>query len=230
MLVPALLFGGMVYQDPSRETGFRPASSGWFYAVAALIVLAAIPLVQVLAAWNQHLHIPGGLDKSLRDAEKSANDAIEQVLQMPNTFSLFLNLVVMALVPAICEEAFFRGVIQKMLIRATRNTTAGVLLGALLFSAMHFQFLEFFSRALLGIILGYLFVFSGSLWPSILAHFVYNGSQVLYFYLQQHQDAAHPSAFFANNLNIPISLAALSTFLVISGLLWMKRIKPTTWP
>ena len=58
-------------------------------------------------------------------------------------------------------------------------------MSALLFSAMHMQFYGFVPRLLLGAMLGYLFVWSGSLWLSILAHFVNNAAAVIFTYLYQ---------------------------------------------
>jgi membrane protease YdiL (CAAX protease family) len=224
MLLPSLVFGWLVYKDPLREGGFRASSSGWYYLVAAVIMLGAIPLVQVMAGWNEHLHLPKSLDKWVRDTQASQDGFIDRMLRMPTVGALVGNLFTMAFCVAVSEEAFFRGVVQKLLVKATRNVHVGIWLGAILFSAMHFQFLGFFSRVLLGLILGYLYVFSGSLWPSITAHFVYNGFQVFYAYLQQRNPA------LGNDVTIPLSYGLLSTVLVLGGFAWMRRIKPNTWP
>ncbi len=233
MLVPALLYGLLVYAEPLKETGFRTVASGWYYPLAALIMLTSIPMVQVMAGWNEGLHLPrfmGGADKWIRDMEHAADDVSRQMLAMPSTASLFLNLLTIAVCAPLAEEVFFRGTIQKILLRATRNIHVAVWVGAIIFSAMHFEFLGFFPRVILGVILGYLYAFSGSLWPSIIAHAVYNGSQVLYFYLQQHQNTAHPNPVFDNNAAIPLSYGLLSTALVLACFVWMRRLKPKTWP
>ena len=60
-------------------------------------------------------------------------------------------------------------------------------MAAFLFSAMHMQFYGFVPRLLLGAMLGYLFVWSGSLWLSVLAHFVNNASAIIFTYLYQQQ-------------------------------------------
>jgi len=225
-LLPSLLFASLVYVEPLKEGGFRAVSNPIFYLIAFLIALAAIPLVQILAEWNAGLSVPTVMTK----LEKVQDDAIAGELNMPSLPYMFQNLFVMALVPAVCEEAFFRGVMQKILIRGTRSILVGVLLTSIIFSAMHLQFLGFFSRVVLSIILGYLCAYGGSLWPSILGHFVYNGSQVVYFYIQQHLNSAHPNPLFASNAHMPLSWGLTSTFLVVVGLLWMKRLKPATWP
>ena len=59
-----------------------------------------------------------------------------------------------------------------------------VWLSAFIFSFIHFQFYGFLPRMFLGLLLGYLFYYSGSLWTSILMHFVNNGAAVVISYLQ----------------------------------------------
>ena len=229
MLLPALLFYRMTRPEPFKQLGLTGPNNAWFYLVAALIALASIPMVQLFADWNQHLRFGGhlsGLDKWIHDTEESNDDAINHLLLMPRTIDLIINLVVMALVPAICEEAFFRGVLQRLFIQSTRSPLAGILIGAAVFSALHGQFLGFFSRAALGIVLGYLYYYSGSLWPGIVAHFVYNGFQVVYFFIQQQHGGSLPTSI-DNNASFPLSYGLLSTAFVIAGLFVMKRLPPT---
>ena len=57
------------------------------------------------------------------------------------------------------------------------------LLSSVVFSLIHFDFSGFLPRILLGMFLGYLFYYSGSLWTSIFAHALNNGSQVIFMYL-----------------------------------------------
>jgi membrane protease YdiL (CAAX protease family) len=241
MLVPSLLFYRLTQPEPLGALGLKSSLSGWYYPLGFIIVLCSIPMVQVLAEWNQHLHLPralSGLDKWMHDTEQENDAMINRLLVMPQKADLLANLLVMALIPALCEEAFFRGVLQKLFIRATRSPLAGILIGAAVFSALHGQFLGFFSRAALGIVLGCLYWYSGSLWPGILAHFTYNGVQVLYFYIQQQQNGQTASPFFDDKAVMPLYYGLISTVLVAAGLILMKRLssaniptdKLSTWP
>jgi len=58
-----------------------------------------------------------------------------------------------------------------------------VIISAALFSAFHLQFYGFFPRFLLGLILGYSFVFTQNLWVPIFLHLVNNASSVVVYYL-----------------------------------------------
>ena len=86
---------------------------------------------------------------------------------------LLMNILVIAVIPAFAEEFFFRGFLMGTLQRIM-GKHASVWVSAAIFSAVHFQFYGFFSRLVLGAILGYLVVFSRSLWTSMLAHFLNN--------------------------------------------------------
>ena len=96
---------------------------------------------------------------------------------------LLFNLLVIALIPAVGEELTFRGVLQQSLTRGLKNPHVAIFLSAAIFSFIHFQFLGFLPRMFLGILLGYMFYVSGSLWTSILMHFVNNGAAVVLYYL-----------------------------------------------
>ena len=125
--------------------------------------------------------------KSIEDAMRAAEDRAalitEAFLKMNNISDLLINLIVVAVLPAIGEELLFRGVLQRLLGEWSKNIHAGIWISAFVFSAMHAQFYGFVPRMLLGALFGYLLVWSGSLWLPILAHFINNGSAVLFTYL-----------------------------------------------
>ena len=106
---------------------------------------------------------------------------------------LLKNLVFIALFAGIGEELIFRGVLQRMLIRATKSSWLGIILTAAIFSGIHFQFYGFFPRLFLGILLGAIYWYSGSLWVAILAHFLYDAAVIVMVYLNpellQHSEA-----------------------------------------
>jgi hypothetical protein len=95
------------------------------------------------------------------------------------------NLVLVAIIPAIGEELVFRGVLQKLFGEWTKNKFMGIWISAILFSAMHLQFYGFIPRMLLGALLGYSLLWTGSIWIPILGHFVNNAFAVLLTYLEQ---------------------------------------------
>ena len=97
---------------------------------------------------------------------------------MDSIIDLVFNLLVIAIIPAIGEELFFRGYLQQKLIKWNRSPHIGIIITAILFSIIHFQFSGLIPRFILGVLLGYIFYWSSSLWIPIIAHFV-NNAQVL---------------------------------------------------
>jgi sodium transport system permease protein len=84
------------------------------------------------------------------------------------------NLLLMAVTPAICEELLFRGVVLRGL--ATRMApAAAVVVTGVLFGLFHVDAYRLLSTTLLGILLSWLALETGSLVPSMIAHGVNNG-------------------------------------------------------
>lgn len=80
-------------------------------------------------------------------------------------------------IPGICEEIVFRGVVLTAL-RRTLNVHAAVWITAVLFAAIHMDMAGMLPRTVLGAVLGYVTVYSGSLLPAMLLHATFNGTQV----------------------------------------------------
>lgn len=183
-LLPALLFfylsdpDPLGYGDLRKDFRLQPALLG------VIILLASLPFVGVLSDWNQMIHF-GSLDQAFRQANQQAEDITRAMLKMPHWRTLLYNLILIAAIPAIAEELFFRGVIQRLLVQISRRAWIGVLLASLFFSLLHGEMLGFFPRVALGMVLGLIYYISGNLWYSILAHFINNGAQVLLLFLFQ---------------------------------------------
>jgi membrane protease YdiL (CAAX protease family) len=124
-----------------------------------------------------------GIQEYLEDAELKAEQLFESFLNVSGMGPLIINLLVVAVVPAIGEELLFRGVLQDLFIRWSKNIFLGVLITSLVFALLHFQFLSVLPRFVLGMILGYIFVWTRSLWMPVLAHFINNALAVVYYHL-----------------------------------------------
>lgn len=77
-----------------------------------------------------------------------------------------------AIVPAICEEYFFRGAILGLLLPFGR--TAAIIGSSVLFGFMHQNPLQLFYTVFMGVILGYIYVKTKSIWACVLLHFFNN--------------------------------------------------------
>jgi sodium transport system permease protein len=88
------------------------------------------------------------------------------------------SLFLFALTPAVCEEVLFRGLILRGLLTRLPPATAIALCGAM-FGLFHIDVYRLLPTALLGVMLSFITWRSGSLLPSIAAHFLNNAVLVL---------------------------------------------------
>lgn len=152
-------------------------------ALGVMAIISISPLIDVLSTWNQGLQLPKSL-RSIEDwminTEKAAEVATNTLLNTDSWGGFFMNIIIIAIMAGIGEELMFRGVIQKILIGWTKNIHLGILYTAIIFSAIHFQFYGFVPRMILGMVLGYLYIWSKSLWVPVIAHAINNALTVTF--------------------------------------------------
>lgn len=183
-LVSALFFGIKPGSYLQTDNFFSIRS----FLLILLIAFASVPFINWMVEINSAMKLPSALsslEQWMKDSEAEATRLTEAFLKVNSTGDLITNLFMIALLPALSEEFFFRGVIQKTFSQMTKNIHAGVILGAIVFSAIHMQFYGFLPRMMLGIFLGYLLVWSGSIWLPVAAHFINNASAVILSYYEQ---------------------------------------------
>ena len=154
--------------------------------ISVMLMIFILPFTNLIASLNSQISLPEGLswlENFFRSKEEQMTKIMESFLNVKGLLGLSVNLLIIAIIPAIGEELIFRGIVQDRFSDWFKNHHLAILLTAFIFSALHLQFLSFFPRFFLGIILGYLFVWSGSIWLTIFAHFVNNAFAVLYYYL-----------------------------------------------
>lgn len=181
-LIPAIAIAFFYNQKPHKYLGLDKSAVEINYFNVLLVVIFSYPIVNALAALNGGITFPAELDTMFHEMENKAKLLTEKILHVDNTNLLILNLFMVAFLPAISEEFLFRGIFQKHFIQLTKNEHIGIFITAFFFSAIHLQFLTFLPRLFLGIILGYLYVWSKSLWLPIVAHFFNNAIAVLVVY------------------------------------------------
>ncbi len=187
-LLPAFLFSKY---KTGRILGYFHHRNGMHIlpiVLAGFAMLLSYPLLLVSMKINSFLTLPESLrmiEELMRNMEDSAAEMTVKFLTMDSVGSLALNMFMIAIIPAVGEELLFRGCIQKLLRKGLGNPHIAIILTGAIFSFFHFQFFGFLPRWIMGIILGYLFYYSGNIWYPIIAHFLNNGFQVLMVYLGQ---------------------------------------------
>jgi uncharacterized protein len=151
-----------------------------------LLMIFSQPLINFIGEWNSRMELPEWLSEAerwMKNAEENAALLTEAFLKIDTLGGMMFNLFMIALLPAIGEELLFRGVIQRIFTNWTRNYHWGIWISAILFSTLHIQFYGFVPRLLLGVMFGYLLVWSGTMWLPVMAHFINNGFAVIALYL-----------------------------------------------
>lgn len=182
-LIPSLLFAYFSDPKPLNYVGLKQPVKPIFWLLAIVAMFVAIPAVEYIGALNQKMNFGAETQQWMKNMEEEAAKQIQFMLSKHTPTELILNLIFVSLFAGIGEEIFFRGILQRLFIRAFKNPWMGIVLTAAIFSAFHFQFFGFFPRLMLGIVLGVIYWYSGNLWTAILAHFIYDGSIIVLAYL-----------------------------------------------
>jgi len=159
-----------------KRLGFQYRTWSGFFLLAAGATVIALPLVEWMLFNEETFKLPASLlefETWVHTSEASSQEIMLLVLGDLSPMAVLGNILTIAIVPAVVEEMFFRGFLLGTLRRMV-NPHVAVWLGALIFSFIHFQFYGILSRMVLGAMLGYFYLWSGSLWTSILAHFTHN--------------------------------------------------------
>ena len=145
------------------------------------ITICILPIVAMLGYLNELIQLPHFLEKVeiwMKAMEEHARDILLLMTEVKTIPVLLLNLLLMATVPAICEEFFFRGALQPLLQKWSKNKHIAIWITAFIFSVIHLQFYGFIPRFLLGAYLGYLAVWGRSIWVPVFAHFLHNAISI----------------------------------------------------
>ncbi len=144
-------------------------------------VIVSFPFVQITYWLNHQLPLP----EWMLQMEEATNNMVKGLLVMDSPIELWFNLLIIAVLPAIGEELVFRGIVQQQLQRLLPSPVLAIWIAAILFSAIHMQFVGFLPRVVLGATLGYIFYWTRSLWMPIVAHFTTNAMQVIAQYVTE---------------------------------------------
>ncbi len=198
-LLPVYMLGRIERPYGTSYISFKSPIKPELAALVVLIAFVSLPLIEWTIYINEAMKLPAwlaGVEEWMRTKEETLKAFTRKFLEMRSVYDLLINLVVVAALPAVCEEVFFRGGLQSIMSRWTKNHHWGIWITAALFSAIHLQFYGFLPRMLLGVVFGYLFVWGGSLTYPVIAHFVNNATAVVSAYSYQMQgknidDAEH---------------------------------------
>ncbi len=155
LVIPAL--GGLSPGSALRLDRFR-----WYDVPAGLVggALAQLALIPIYAP-------------ILKFIDDDVSTAARELTDRFSDNELWLLVLMVAVVAPLCEELFFRGLVQGGLERSL-PTAPALALSAVIFGAVHFQLLQFLGLGLFGLVLAVALNRTGRLSVTIFLHMGFN--------------------------------------------------------
>lgn len=180
-MMPAVVYAILVKEKPFNFLGFNKMPAWSLLGIVAMFTI--IPFLGTVTDWNDSIVFPESM-RAIEEQMRATQQKSEEIIQMfISQGSLFSSLLIIAALAAVSEELLFRSVIQRWLMKLFKNVHVAIIVTAIVFSAFHMDFFGFFPRLFLGVMLGYMFWMTGSIFPSMLMHFVNNATIVMLHYL-----------------------------------------------
>lgn len=210
-VLPPVIYAMLVKKEPCKSLGMKRTSLLWLLLGIAMMY-AIIPLNSVITEWNANIKLPeslSALEELMRTLQDEATKVMEKFVNVDTVGGLIINLIMIAGLAAVGEELLFRSVIQNSLIKLCKNAHIGIIIASAIFSIFHMEFYGLLPRFVLGMILGYMYYYSRSIWVSMAMHFANNGTIVVLYYL---------NAIGAINIDVE-SFGETNTFILIASTL-----------
>lgn len=227
-IVPAVAAMAIFYRKPLQAMCLNRAPSWMAILVVVAFYILSLPAMNWIVSFNESLSLPAsmsGIEQLMRSLEDSAAETTKTLLDIHTVWELVPCVLVVGLMAGLSEEMLFRGAMLRTVQDSRLGTHAAVWIVAIIFSAIHMQFFGFIPRMLLGVWLGYLLVWTRSLWVPIIAHTLNNSTVVVMSYLANKGVVAED---FGDQLGLPADgsfpwLALLSLIACIALAVWAHR-------
>ena len=181
---------------------------------ALALSVVGLAALQPIVLWLGHINSTVPLPEFIRSMEEQQLELIRWIVQGDG--SLMVNLMLVAVVPGICEEVFFRGYIQQ---RAERSwgVAWGIAFSGVIFGVFHLRLTEALPLCALGLYMAYLVWCTGSIWVPITVHFINNAAALVLGRISG-EDMLGPAV-----VPWPWILLGLAVFAAAIGLLHINR-------
>jgi len=229
ILFPAILFSKLVFIDVTSIVRFRmpnPKEVGIF----ALGLIILMPLLQ------EYLHVQNylinelsqsslfveGIKNFLDELDKYVEESYMQLLTGNNVFEIILIIITVSITPAICEEFFFRGFVQKSFEYKLKPLTA-IFITSFFFGIYHFNPYGLIPLILLGMYLGFSVYLSNSIIVPILLHFLNNFISIIAFFVFGEDELMQSNFVDSEGINTHIIVLILLLVLFSAFVFYVKK-------
>ena len=202
----------------------RARFNGKNLGLIVLMTLGGMFFNGLLVYLNAQLELPevmAGIETWMKEMEAQLMELTKFLTDFQSVPELLTGILVIGVFAGVGEELFFRGLIQPKMQGHFKSPHWGILITAIIFSAIHVQFYGFLPRVFLGALFGYMYHYSGSLLFPIIAHIFNNSLTVVVVYLSN-QGLFDFDLESTDSVSYP---AAIAGFLVlILGFLYFKKV------
>ena len=154
-----------------------------FYLIIPFFILLGISqlLVQI-SLYVGYNFLPDSIITYL-EKEQLFNTKIQDYFVTKSVINLLMNVGLMAILPAVAEELFFRGILQPLFIRLTKKKWWGILITSIIFSLLHFQIDHLLAILFASVLLGLVYEKKMNIYLNMLLHFAFNTFSLLSLFL-----------------------------------------------
>ena len=232
-IVPAIAAMAIFYRRPLHAMCLDRAPGWKAIAIVVTFYILSLPAMNWIVSFNESMSLPAsmsGIEQLMRSLEDAVAETTKTLLDIHSIWELVPCVLVVGLMAGLSEEILFRGAMLRTMQDSRLGQHAVVWIVAIVFSAIHMQFYGFIPRMLLGVWLGYLLVWTRSLWVPIIAHTLNNSTVVVMSYLANKGVVAED---FGDHLGLPADggfpwLAMASVVVSVALAVWAhQQYKPT---
>lgn len=227
-IIPSLIAFYLFYRSFSRGINGEKSLSASSTIIAVFLIFVSQAFISYSGWLNHQIRLPEYFNELIgwmTQKEQEATELTTLLISNKSWIQVMITIFMMSVLPAIGEEWLFRGLIQRELGSWLKNKHIAILLTAIIFSAVHMQFLTFLPRFFLGIILGYLYTWSGNLWLAVIGHFTNNFMAVVAYMYLSAKNGESPLDIPIEN---PFGIVTILSFIAIIGCLYLVKRDSTT--
>lgn len=194
-----------------------------FLGIVALF--SVLPFVETINYYNELIPLPEVLAEWTKKSMEANQKTYDILFADKSGINILANILTIAIIPAVLEELFFRGCLQRSVSKLTKNYHVAIWITACIFSLLHFQFIGLFPRIILGALLGYLYFWTKNIWVPIIVHAINNATVILTIQLFAENDLFkrfHISDYSLSNTWIA---TFISLFLTIAIMLAIYKLR-----
>jgi len=176
-LLPFLLYMLFFRKKPKEilsETGFKKVSYKTVLISIGIGILLFLVNLAIATFFSAILSLFGYSSPVISDSASSG-------MEINNFWLLILEIVIVSVAPAICEEFMHRGVLLKN-VAASKGYKYAIIISSLMFGFMHLNIEQFFYASILGLVIGFVASISESIYPAMILHFINNFLNVYFSY------------------------------------------------